>query len=104
LDAVTSKDFDTASHSSKHDLTKSNGKADDHEAGGHHVERYPITTADFSRVETPFIIGVWILFASIAKIGELNHTQAGCTMARHIKITSIFEFKYLRNDSNKIHN
>lgn len=38
--------------------------------GEHVVERYPVTTIDFSRVETPFIIGVWILFASIAKIGE----------------------------------
>lgn len=35
----------------------------------HAVSRYPITTIDFSRVETPFIIGIWILFASIAKIG-----------------------------------
>lgn len=47
----------------------------DHEAhdehnGGHKVERYPVTTVDFSRVETPFIIGIWILFASIAKIGK----------------------------------
>ena len=40
------------------------------EEGGHHVERYPVTTVDFSRVETPFIIGIWILFASIAKIGK----------------------------------
>lgn len=46
--------------------------ADGHGDGdGHHVvERYPITTINFSRVETPFIIGIWILFASIAKIGE----------------------------------
>ncbi|XP_070491911.1 sodium/hydrogen exchanger 3 isoform X2 [Chironomus tepperi] len=42
--------------------------ADEH-GGGHEVERYPVTTVDFSRVETPFIIGIWILFASIAKIG-----------------------------------
>ncbi|GAB0095324.1 Sodium/hydrogen exchanger [Sergentomyia squamirostris] len=37
--------------------------------GGHHGERYPVTTVEFSRVETPFIIGIWILSASIAKIG-----------------------------------
>ena len=45
---------------------------DDHAAaeGEHEVERYPVTTVDFSRVETPFIIGIWILFASIAKIGK----------------------------------
>jgi sodium/hydrogen exchanger-like protein 3 len=40
------------------------------EGGEHEVERYPVTTVDFSRVETPFIIGIWILFASIAKIGK----------------------------------
>lgn len=53
---------------------------DEHEVGAHEesdkVERYPVATIDFGRVETPFIIGVWILFASIAKIGEcLNITQ-----------------------------
>lgn len=40
---------------------------DDH--GGHEIpERYPMATVEFERVETPFIIGIWILFASIAKI------------------------------------
>lgn len=34
--------------------------------------RYPVSQIDFARVETPFIIGVWILFASIAKIGEFK--------------------------------
>uniref|UniRef100_A0A1L8DUV4 Sodium/hydrogen exchanger n=2 Tax=Nyssomyia neivai TaxID=330878 RepID=A0A1L8DUV4_9DIPT len=37
--------------------------------GSQHPERYPVTTVEFSRVETPFIIGIWILSASIAKIG-----------------------------------
>ncbi|XP_062707294.1 sodium/hydrogen exchanger 3 isoform X18 [Aedes albopictus] len=36
---------------------------------GHEVERYPVAQVEFSRVETPFVIGVWILSASIAKIG-----------------------------------
>lgn len=36
----------------------------------HTVTRYPVFTIDFMRVELPFIIGIWILFASIAKIGE----------------------------------
>lgn len=43
--------------------------ADGH-GDGHAVERFPVSQIDFVRVETPFIIGVWILFASIAKIGE----------------------------------
>lgn len=42
---------------------------DGHAAGGHEVERYPVAQVEFSRVETPFVIGVWILSASIAKIG-----------------------------------
>lgn len=55
-------------HLSKADHAAGNEHStDDH---GHHPERYPVTTVDFSRVETPFIIGIWILFASIAKIGK----------------------------------
>jgi solute carrier family 9 (sodium/hydrogen exchanger), member 3 len=46
------------------------GSQDPHAAEEGTHERYPVTTVDFSRVETPFIIGIWILFASIAKIGE----------------------------------
>ncbi|XP_071572768.1 sodium/hydrogen exchanger 3 isoform X3 [Temnothorax nylanderi] len=30
---------------------------------------YHIVSVEFTRVETPFLIGIWILFASIAKIG-----------------------------------
>lgn len=33
-------------------------------------ERYPLAQVEFDRVKTPFIIGVWILLASIAKIGK----------------------------------
>lgn len=61
-------------HHSAKSVQSSNvdGHATDEEGGhgGHEVERYPVTTVDFSRVETPFIIGIWILFASIAKIGK----------------------------------
>lgn len=35
----------------------------------HPVERYKVFKSDFLRVETPFIIGLWIFFASVAKIG-----------------------------------
>lgn len=34
------------------------------------VASYPIAEVEFERVQTPFIIGIWILSASIAKIGE----------------------------------
>lgn len=53
----------------QHDHNNVDEHAGEHGAG-HEVERYPVTTVDFSRVETPFIIGIWILFASIAKIGK----------------------------------
>ncbi|XP_033149548.1 sodium/hydrogen exchanger 3 isoform X2 [Drosophila busckii] len=45
-------------------LTASNGNEAESE-----VHRYPLSQVDFVRVKTPFIIGVWILSASIAKIG-----------------------------------
>ena len=31
---------------------------------------YEIATVDFARVRLPFLIAAWILFASLAKIGE----------------------------------
>lgn len=62
---------DGAGGSSRQDDGGESGHADDgHAAGGHgEVERYPVAQVEFSRVETPFVIGVWILSASIAKIG-----------------------------------
>lgn len=35
------------------------------------VKKLVIAAFEFHRVETPFLIGLWIFFASIAKIGEL---------------------------------
>lgn len=35
-------------------------------------KRYPVMQVSFYRVETPFIIGLWIFCASLAKIGKLN--------------------------------
>lgn len=40
------------------------------EGGSEHPDRYPLAQVEFDRVKTPFIIGVWILSASIAKIGK----------------------------------
>ncbi|OXU31040.1 hypothetical protein TSAR_004741 [Trichomalopsis sarcophagae] len=34
-----------------------------------YLKEYKIFTIEFHRVETPFIIGIWIFFASLAKIG-----------------------------------
>lgn len=42
---------------------------DENAVGGKEIPSYPIATFDFTRVQTPFIIGIWILSASIAKIG-----------------------------------
>lgn len=34
------------------------------------VKRYEVMKVEFHRVETPFIIGLWIFCASLSKIGE----------------------------------
>lgn len=34
------------------------------------IKRYDVASVSFQRVETPFIIGLWIFCASLAKIGE----------------------------------
>lgn len=49
---------------------------DDGHGEGHEVNRYPVAQVEFSRVETPFVIGVWILSASIAKIGKCTSAAA----------------------------
>lgn len=38
------------------------------EGGG--FERYPVVVVDFERVQTPFIIGLWIFLACLGKIGK----------------------------------
>ncbi|XP_058446952.1 uncharacterized protein LOC131427610 isoform X5 [Malaya genurostris] len=53
----------------KQDAEHDESDGDDGHGEGHEVERYPVAQVEFSRVETPFVIGVWILSASIAKIG-----------------------------------
>lgn len=34
------------------------------------TRNYPVFNVEFPRVETPFIIGTWIVCASLAKIGQ----------------------------------
>lgn len=36
------------------------------------LERYPVAVVNFARVEMPFIIGLWILYACIGKLGKLS--------------------------------
>ena len=36
----------------------------------HRKPEYKVISVEFHRVETPFVIGIWIFFASIAKIGR----------------------------------
>lgn len=38
---------------------------------------YHIISVEFPRVETPFLIGIWIFFASIAKIGKCGSRRRG---------------------------
>uniref|UniRef100_A0A8D8WI13 Uncharacterized protein n=1 Tax=Cacopsylla melanoneura TaxID=428564 RepID=A0A8D8WI13_9HEMI len=61
--------------------TPMSDETEGHEVGNHYghlnanhkaenVKRYRVAAIEFHRVETPFIIAVWILSASLAKIGE----------------------------------
>ena len=40
------------------------------EVGEHSVERFPAVVLDFARVQTPFIISMWIFCACLGKIGK----------------------------------
>lgn len=46
------------------------GHAGHDDGGSAHKESFSVFKVDFDYVATPFIIGIWILFASIAKIGK----------------------------------
>lgn len=50
--------------------TGTNGKHDGKEET---KPTYKVFHAEFHRVETPFIIGIWIFFASLAKIGTSTY-------------------------------
>ncbi|XP_021928475.1 sodium/hydrogen exchanger 3-like isoform X3 [Zootermopsis nevadensis] len=51
----------------KSDVQSSKSDTKHNDSGG--SKRYDVMSVDFARVETPFIIGVWIFCASLAKIG-----------------------------------
>ena len=44
--------------------------AGEEKKNGTHSERYPLVVFDFERVELPYVICLWVLIASLAKIGE----------------------------------
>lgn len=44
--------------------------ANDPHAPAKPLREYQVFHVEFHRVETPFVIGIWIFFASIAKIGK----------------------------------
>lgn len=45
---------------------------------------YKVFSVEFHRVETPFIIGIWIFFASLAKIGKFTFTaRCLCCIITH---------------------
>jgi len=71
---------------SMHSTDDTHASDSDQDHSGHEgSERYPVATVEFERVATPFIIGVWIFCASLAKIGEyIDNTTCtvsgnGCT-------------------------
>lgn len=78
MDARDSTVFLTAQHKNK-DVTWLNKSS-----GG-----YEIATVDFARVRIPFLIAAWILFASLAKIGETNNL--GTTLELYFKHFRTFQ-------------
>lgn len=50
------------------------------------VRSYPIIQFEFERVQNPLVIGIWILSASIAKIGKFSITNIISTLLNWITI------------------
>lgn len=44
------------------------------------TERYPLVVFDFERVELPFVICLWVLIASLAKIGKTISMSNKCQL------------------------
>ncbi|XP_014474637.1 PREDICTED: probable Na(+)/H(+) antiporter nhx-9 isoform X2 [Dinoponera quadriceps] len=66
--AGRSKDSQLTARSADDDVAVTAGGSSAHDENSPKPE-YHIITVEFPRVETPFVIGIWIFFASIAKIG-----------------------------------
>lgn len=76
-------DHNTSELSSHREAESSGGNGSVHDnstgphEGGveHEIERYKVAQFDFEYVRPYLLIGIWILFASFAKIGKLGNCQ-----------------------------
>jgi len=62
------------------------------------IKKIDVFTLDFVRVETPFLIGMWIFCASIAKIGKLPNQVSyifSAPVLLKLSITKTGKFKRL---------
>ena len=51
--------------------TKSSSKDGNTTESGDHVQKIKIAKFDFEHIATPFIVTVWVLLASLLKVGKL---------------------------------
>ena len=73
-----------------------------HDDGGHGTgddgeeKRFPLVTTDFPRVQTPFIISMWIFCACLGKIGKYNPGKLNVMKMIHyiqyIVVTKLIHF------------
>lgn len=63
---------DTAAEDGEEETTPLSQEYTDesHKMGGQNSERYRILSFNFHHVEVPYVICLWILLASVAKIGK----------------------------------
>jgi len=64
-------------HHTDHSATHGRNHTDDHDKcppDGEEGLRYKVAKFDFHHVEIPFIVAVWILFVTYAKIGNIHRT------------------------------
>ena len=62
-----------ADHTDGHTHHQGDNATDDGQHGNdtdHHDERFKVVSLDFAHVSVPYIICMWIVFASLAKIGK----------------------------------
>lgn len=75
-----------------HTMRKQNGG----NQSGHAGSRYHVAAFDFAYVATPFIVSLWVIFASVAKIGVYIMAEQSTAM---FSTTSHTRLTYLKNCS-----